>query len=268
MAKTKIITVANQKGGVGKTTTVINLAHGLALRGKNVLLVDLDPQANVASALNLEQDSGTYYVLTTGRKSDTEIQFVQSWIRPTGRNNMWHIPGNAETVRAQNDVSNRNPPAPLSHVREMLLVFMKNGLDYIIIDTSPSIGGLQERALYAADLVIVPTNMEYLANEGVRNLIIDINTLVRRKKWNGKLLGVLPTFYDDRSRVMRESMSQLRQTFGDATLTPIHRSVVFSAASGEGKTIYEYAQEDRHNPYVKRAVQEYTELVRRTLYSR
>ena len=143
----RIMSIGSEKGGVGKTTTAVTVAHALALQGQHVLLIDLDPQAQVASALSCPQDSGTYYLMTMGRQSPAEVQFVKSLVRSTGRTNLWYIPGNIETVRAQNDVSNRNPPAAISHVREMLDTFTQNGLDYLVIDTSPSIGGLQERAL-------------------------------------------------------------------------------------------------------------------------
>ncbi len=264
----KIITIVNQKGGVGKTTTTVNLGHGLALAGKNVLLIDLDPQGQVASALSCPQDSGTYYLLTMGRQSPAEVQFVKSLVRSTGRKNLWYIPGNIETVRAQNDVSNRNPPASISHIREMLDTFTQNGLDYLVIDTSPSIGGLQERALWAADLVVLPTNMDYLSNEGIAQVIGDLKALVDGKNWNGKLLGILPTFYDERTRADQDSMVQLESAFPGHVLPPIHQSTVFAAASAEGQTMFEFAGTNQSNRYAQRARNEYQALVKATLKAR
>ncbi|MBC8509711.1 MAG: ParA family protein [Chloroflexi bacterium] len=265
---TKIITVANQKGGVGKTTTVINLGHGLAQAGKQVLLIDLDPQAQIASALSCPQESGIYYLLTMGRRNAAEISFVKTLVRSTGRNDLWYIPGSFETVRAQNDVINRNPPASIGHIRESLEVFFGNGLDYLIIDTSPSIGGLQERALWAADLAIIPTNMDYLSNEGVANVIGDLKELVGDKDWGGKLLGILPTFYDDRTRAARDSMGQLTSAFQKSVLPPVHQSTVFAGASSEGLTIFEYAESNSGNNYAKRAESEYQQLAEIVLKAR
>ena len=265
---TKIITVVNQKGGVGKTTTVVNLAHGLGLEGKHVLLIDLDPQGNVASSLNCPQGDGVYYLLTMGRNAPAEVQFVKAQVAATGRPGVWYVPGGSSTVRAQNDIANRNPPAPISHIREMLATFTGNGLHYIVIDTSPSIGGLQERALWAADLVVVPTNMDYLSNAGVASVASDLRALLEGHHWSGKLLGILPTFYDARTRAAREAMAMLEKAFPGSLLPPVHQSTVFAAASAEGQTIFEYAEANPRNPYARRAAEEYRALVRAVLKAR
>jgi chromosome partitioning protein len=264
---TTIITIANQKGGVGKTTTTISVGHGLAQKGYRTLLIDLDPQANLASALSCKKDNGVYYLLTMGRKNKVEIDFIQSQVRPTGRDLLHYIPGNAETVRAQKDVANRTPPAPISHIRACLALFSK-GIDFIVVDTSPSIGGLQERAVWAADLVIIPTNMGYLSNEGVATLSNDLHGLFRQKNWPGKLLGVLPTFYDGRTNADQTAMAQLQASFGDNVLPTIHRSTVFEDASGIGKTIFEYALEMKSNQYAQRAASEYQQLTNAVIAAR
>ncbi len=265
--QTKIITIVNQKGGVGKTTTVVNLAHGLTHLGKQVLLIDLDPQGNIASALNCASGEGTYYLLTMGRTNKMELQFVRTLVQATGRENLWYISGGIATVRAQNDVINRNPPASISHLRESLHVFL-GGPDFVILDTSPSIGGLQERAGWAADFVMVPTNMDYLSNEGADNVAQDLTALLEIHNWQGKLLGVLPTFYETRTRTGQTSMEQLLAGFGDHVLPPIHRSTVFAAASSEGQTIFEYTAEHPHNKYAQRARTEYLQLAEIALKAR
>ena len=107
MKGTRIITIANQKGGVGKSTTAANLGHGLARMGKPVLLLDFDPQGNLASSLMVPQEMGTYYLLTMGQRTEQEKTFVKQQVRPSGRENLWIIPGNRDTVAAQNDMATR-----------------------------------------------------------------------------------------------------------------------------------------------------------------
>jgi chromosome partitioning protein len=250
---TKIIAIANQKGGVGKTTTTINLAHALARKGQEVLLMDFDPQAQLASSLGMNQEMGMYYVLSTGRKSPAEREFVKQWIRFTGREGLWLVAGNQETAAAQTNIAARE--LPLSHVREALEVFTNRALHYIILDTSPSVGGLQERALWAADLVLIPTAMEYLSNEGVRKLLETLHILHEHKAWPGALLGILPTFYDETTRQSRLSRQHLADAFGERVLKPIHRATILREASAEGLTIFEKAP-------TSRAAQEYDKLAK------
>jgi chromosome partitioning protein len=241
--KTKIITIANQKGGVGKSTTAIHLGHRLAQQGYPVLLLDFDPQGNLASSLMVPQEMGTYYLLTMGQRTEMEQTFIRQLVRPSGRENLWLIPGNRDTIAAQNDMAIRD--RPISYVRQALDLFTHNGLRYILIDTSPSLGGLQERALWAADWVIIPTAMEYLSNQGVARLIETLKDLREQREWAGGLLGILPTFYDEQTRQSRISLEQLHKTFGERVLPPIHRATVLREASAAGQTVFEYAPESR-----------------------
>ena len=107
--KTKIITIANQKGGVGKTTTVINLAHGLTRRGKSALIVDLDPQGQCATSLGMKPEEGAYYLLTMGLKPQ-ETRFIKQFVRDTGRENLWLIPGDQTTNAAQTPLAHTVTP--------------------------------------------------------------------------------------------------------------------------------------------------------------
>ena len=238
----KVITISNQKGGVGKTTTSVNLAHCLALHGAQVLLIDLDPQGQSATKLGMDGEMGAFYFLTTAQTSPTEVVFVKQWIRETGREGLKLIPGNSMTNSAQMILGVQE--RPISYVRELLKLFMRDGLDYILFDTSPSVGGLQERALWASDLVIVPTATEYASLDALAKTIDTMRTLRESKAWRGGMLGILPTFFDG-TRESKNSMDDLQSEFGDKVLQPIHKATVLRECWSEGKTIFEHAPESR-----------------------
>ena len=253
MAKSKIITIANQKGGVGKTTTVINLGHGLAMMGKSVLVVDLDPQGQCATSLGLKPEEGAYYLLTMGMKPQ-ETQFIKQYVRNTGRDNLWLIPGDQTTNAAQTVINAREHP--VSWIREVLSRFSNNGhLDYIIIDTAPSVGGVQERALWAADLAVIPSSTEYLATDGVKKITRTLVTLQQEKDWKGALIGVLPTMYRERLKEHKASIAELNKGFPGKVLEPIHRATTLSECPGEARTIFEKDPDSRsaqeYNVFVK-----------------
>jgi chromosome partitioning protein len=146
----------------------------------------------------------------------------------------------------------------ISTVRDSLLRFMGARLQYVVIDTSPTIGGIMERAVWAADLVIVPTSAEYLSTDGVRKVLELFRSLREDKGWGGALLGVLPTMVHDQLREHRAGLSDLSRTLGERILAPIHRSTVISECPGISKTIFEHAPRSR-------AAQEYGELVKLVL---
>ncbi len=138
---TRVICVANQKGGVGKTTTAVTLADGLARKGKQVLLIDLDPQGQSATALGLRPEAGAFYLLTMG-DSATESAFVRQWLRETGRENLRLMPGDQQTMAAQTVLNAQEKP--ISAIQQSIRRFTKDDLHYIIFDTAPSVGGIQE----------------------------------------------------------------------------------------------------------------------------
>lgn len=257
----KIIAISNLKGGVAKTTTAINLGHGLARRGKSVLLVDLDPQAHVCAALGVQPESGVFYLLTMGQKKH-EDDFVKQYVRPTGREHLWLLPGDATTNHAQLVLEGRK--APYNAIREALGRF-RGGPDYIILDTAPSVGGILERALWAADMVVVPTLCEYLSTDSVRQMQALLEKLKGQEGWKGRLLGVLPTMYHDQIREHQAAVSDLRAGFGELVLAPIHRATAVSECPGENKTIFEKPISAAKNDPVGRAVKEYEALVKLVL---
>ena len=215
---TKIICIANQKGGVGKTTTAVSLAHRLTLRGKHVLLIDLDPQGQSAVALGCRPEPGVFYLLTMG-VTPQETTFLKSWVRFSGREGLYLFPGDQQTMAAQTVLNAQDQP--ISAIRNSVNRFFKDGLHYIIFDTAPSVGGIQERAVWASDLVIVPTATEFLSADGVGKVLHMMGILQEKKNWRGNLLGILPTFYDEQTRESKATIENLREQFDASVLTPI-----------------------------------------------
>jgi chromosome partitioning protein len=233
---TKVICIANQKGGVGKTTTAVSLAHGLVLNGKQVLLIDLDPQGQAATALGWNPEPGAFYLLTMG-KTAQETSFLQSWIRCSGREGLLLFPGDQQTMAAQTVLNAQEQP--ISSIRDSITRFFKDSLHYIIFDTAPSVGGIQERAVWASDHVIVPTATEFLSCDGLSKVVHMMSILQHKKCWKGSLLGILPTFYDEQTRESRCAMEDLYERFGLSVLPPIHRATLLRECAAEGQTIFE-----------------------------
>jgi len=231
-----IITVANQKGGVGKTTTAVHLGHGLALHGHRVLVVDLDPQGHVATALGANPESGAFYLLIT-----PPSPMLKQWVRLTGREGLDIIPGDATTNTAQVVLNAEN--RALDAVARALAVF-KHEYDYIVVDTAPSVGGIQERAIFAADALLIPTATDFLAVDGVAK-VMEILPRLHENGWRGEILGILPTFYDERTKESQANLAALRENFPRLVLTPIHRATVLRECAAEGLTVFEHAPRSR-----------------------
>ena len=240
------IAVTNQKGGVAKTTTAVTLAHGLAIKGHRVLLVDLDPQGQVASALGREHESGIFSWLVAGLP-------LSDVVRSTGRDNLFFIPGDKRTGSAQ--VLLNYEGSTLQAIKKRLPEMAKATIEIVVIDTAPSVGGLQEAALLASDRVIIPTATDYLASEGVVKTCATLTTLRNEHKWKGAILGILPTFHDDVTKESAATLDDLRATFGaKLVLEPIHRATVIRECASEGLTLWEKAPKSR-------SATEYADLV-------
>ena len=239
----QIITVANQKGGVGKTTTAVTLAHGLALKHYNVLLVDLDPQGQCASLLGLEQEPAVFNLLV----NRTPFRDV---VRTTGRPDLWLMPGNKRTATAQTILAVEGYRV---EVLDAVLEGTINGdkLHYIVIDTAPAVGALQGSALYAADFLLIPSAVDHLALEGVAQILKTLHAL---KRPSPPAVLVLPTFYDEVTRESKTNLVRLQETFGDVLLSPIHRAAILRECPSAGQTIFEYKPDHR-------AATEYADVV-------
>ncbi|HKJ37144.1 MAG TPA: ParA family protein [Anaerolineales bacterium] len=233
---TKVICIASQKGGTGTTTTAISLAHGLSQKGRRVLLIDLDPQGQCTAALGRNPESGAFHLLTMGT-TPQETTFVRSWIRFSGRTGLYLLAGDQQTIAAQTVLNAQDKP--ISSLRESIQRFFKDSLHYILFDTSPSVGGIQERAIWASDLVIVPTATEFPSADGASKILLTMNNLQEKRNWRGNLLGILPTFYDEQKSECNATLDGLRERFDASLLSPIHRATLLRECIAEGRTIFE-----------------------------
>jgi chromosome partitioning protein len=242
------IAICNQKGGVAKTTTAVTLAHGIALSGRRVLLADMDPQGHCSKSLGLDQESGVFNLLV----NDSTLEMV---LRPTGRDGLTILPGDKRTSSAHHLMNLERQP--LSRVAEILHPVTKNGsgYEYVIFDTAPSVGGLQDQAIWASNMVLIPCACDFLSADGVQQIIDSMEFLVQRHRWKGYLIGVLPTFYDEVTTESQSTLKELQEQFPKQVLIPIHRATVLRQCAAEGKTVFEIDSNSR-------AAAEYSTLVR------
>jgi len=233
------IAVVNQKGGCGKTTTAVNLSACLADRGLRVLLIDLDPQANTTLGLGVEANNGDgIHSLLVGEKEK-----VREVIAATGVYNLDIIPATLRLSGADLDLAN-------AVGRESIL---KNKLgkvtkeyDFIIIDCAPSLSLLTVNALSAADEVLIPIQTQYYALEGMKLLFETINIVKSRLNFELSVLGVLPTFYDQRTAICRDVLRGLRSYFGPRVLkTVIRVNTKLAEAPSAGEPIHIYSAGSR-----------------------
>jgi len=222
--------ISNSKGGVGKTTTVTTLGHALALRGKRSLIVDFDPQGQCATALGLNPEPCVFNLLISPNNNPRQ------WVRDTGRENLYLIPGDRSTATAQIVLNAEN--RAITGVADAIESLAKE-YDYILFDTAPSAGGLQERAIWASDLVIIPAATEFLSIDGIRQMAGMMADLTSKHAWKGALLGVLPTFYDTVTKQSRIAMQSLNGTFGERLLHPIRRATILRECAADGMSIWE-----------------------------
>ena len=227
----KIIAIANQKGGVGKTTTSVNLAASLGVLEKKVLLIDADPQANASSGLGIEVEQveiGTYQIL---EHSNTPQEAIVKSTSP----NVDVIPAHIDLVAIEIELVDKENR---EYMLKQALASIKDEYDYILIDCAPSLGLLTLNALTAADSVIIPIQCEYFALEGLGKLLNTIKSVQKIHNAELDIEGLLLTMYDTRLRLSNQVVEEVQKHFNDMVFkTIIQRNVKLSEAPSYGESI-------------------------------
>jgi len=222
------IAVLTSKGGTGKTTTAINLGHGLALSGLRVLIIDCDPQGSASAAFGVKSDKGLVDLMLDGRADIFKVR-QNLFLLPSGRKRLADLEMNLAVRGDRMEILKRS----LSRL---------SGCDWVILDCSPSINIINLNALGYADYLLVPSSLDYFSLEGVKTTL-ELSREISNGNGKGiELLGVLPTFYDRRTSISRLALESLRSEYGDLIFkTEIRTNVQIKKSQWNQKTIFEFA---------------------------
>jgi len=243
------IAVLNQKGGTGKTTTSVNLAAGLAEAGYKTLLIDLDAQGNVAVSLGLSARQTIYHVLVEGaHPADCVVNVSDNFDALV-----------SNTSLAQAEVRLVNTPRNRFKVLATRMASVTD-YDFVIMDCGPSLSVLNQNALTYADNILIPVSCDYLSLVGVKQILRTLKKVNELLLHPVSILGVIPTFFDVRTRISVEAVNTLKSYFKDRVLPPIRINTRLREAPGHKKTIFEYAPDSRGSQDYRRLVQTVVEF--------
>lgn len=236
----RILTIANQKGGVGKTTTAVNIAASMALAGLNVLLIDLDMQGNASTALGVaheEGEPGTYDVLID------EAPIADLTVAAEGFESLWVLPATIDLAGAERELGSRDDDSqwPFRLQRALTDYLAGHDIDYVFIDCPPSLGRLTVNALVAVTEVLVPIQCEFYALEGVQQLLHTVGLVQKNLNPDLEVSTVLLTMYNATTNLSAEVANEVRNYFGDKVLeTVIPRNIYVAEAPSYGQSVMTY----------------------------
>ena len=250
-----ILGVINQKGGVGKTTTAINLAAALAMLNRRILLVDLDPQANASSGIGITEPSLTVYDVLIGKASARQVT------TDTNIPNLKILPASSDLAGAAVELDATTDNMKLL---SKSLMAVRPNYDFIIVDSPPSVGSLTLNSLAAADMLIIPLQAEYYALEGIAKMTDTVERVKGSLNPDLSILGILITMYDNRTKLSKEVEDNVRKHFGNLVFTSvIPRNVRLAEAPSYGQSVFEFAADSQGAEAYKQLAEEVLERVSR-----